>query len=164
VVAAVRNEVRALDPEVVVFGVRTMEAGDHGCALYGNASLSGDADGSIRVDCAVDGCNRHLRLSGVRNEPAAARDRCACCSGRATGRYPASGDGAEPGVGGYRGGGGQRSGADAWIGGVAVRCKAAGPTTFAVVAAVLVGAVLAASFIPARRAIQVPPGVAMGGE
>ena len=38
------------------------------------------------------------------------------------------------------------------------------PATFAVVAAVLVGAVLAASFIPARRAAQVPPGVAMGGE
>ncbi len=38
------------------------------------------------------------------------------------------------------------------------------PATFAVVAAVLVGAVLAASFIPARRATQVPPGVAMGGE
>jgi ABC-type lipoprotein release transport system permease subunit len=38
------------------------------------------------------------------------------------------------------------------------------PATFAVVASVLLGAALAASFLPARRAIRVPPAVAMGGD
>jgi putative ABC transport system permease protein len=38
------------------------------------------------------------------------------------------------------------------------------PATFALVAAVLLAAALAASFIPARRATRVPPGVAMSGE
>ena len=38
------------------------------------------------------------------------------------------------------------------------------PSTFMIVAAVLLGAALAASFVPARRAMRVPPGVAMGGE
>jgi putative ABC transport system permease protein len=38
------------------------------------------------------------------------------------------------------------------------------PATFAVVAAVVLGAALAASFIPARRATRVAPGVVMGSE
>jgi hypothetical protein len=76
-ITAVRHEVRALDPEVVVFGARTME------------QVIADAPYTV------------MR------------------------RYPA---------------------------------------TFAVVVAVLVGAALAASFIPAIRATRIPPVVAMGGE
>jgi putative ABC transport system permease protein len=165
VIAAVRNEVRALDPEVVVSRVRTMEqviADAPYTVMRRYPAMLMGAFAAIALLMAIIG-TYGLVAYGVSQRRHEIGVRVAL------GARPA--DILRLVMG--------RSLALA-LAGIAVGVSTAAvltralqkllfgvtpldPATFAVVASVLLGAVLAASFIPARRATQMPPG-AMGGE
>jgi predicted permease len=165
-IAAVRNEVRVLDPEVVVFRVRTMEQvitdAPYTVVRRYPAMLMG-AFAAIALLMAVIGTyglvaygvSQRLHEIGVRVALGARpADILRLVMGRSLALALA---GIAVGVGSAAV---LTRGLQKLLFGV----KPLDPATFAVVAAVLVGAVLAASFIPARRATQVPPGVATCGE
>ena len=166
VIAAVRNEVRALDPEVVVSRVRTMEqviADAPYTVMRRYPAMLMGAFAAIAMLMAVIGTyglvaygvSQRLHEIGVRVAMGARpADILRLVMGRSLALALA---GIAVGVGSAAV---LTRGLQKLLFGV----KPLDPATFAVVAAVLVGAVLAASFIPARRATQVLPGVAMSGE
>ena len=164
--AAVRNEVRQLDPEVVVFQVRTMEqviADAPYTVMRRYPAMLMGTFAAIALLMATIGTyglvayevSQRLPEIGVRMALGARPGDILNLVMRRGLALALAGVAAGLGIATLL-----MRGLQKLLFGV----KPLDPATFAVVAAVLLGAALAASFIPARRAIRVPPGVAMGGE
>jgi putative ABC transport system permease protein len=165
-IADVRSAARELDPEVTVYRVRTMEQviadapytvmRRYPAMLMGSFAAIALLMATIGTYGLVAyGVSRRLHEIGVRI---------------ALGARPADilrlvmGQGIALALAGIAVGLGSAAVLTRGLEKLLFGVKPLDPATFALVAAVLLAAALAASFIPARRATRVPPGVAMSGE